>query len=280
VSLWEVTSGRQRGVVAVGRSVPAIAFSPEGRLLAYTVGNEETLTLRDLASGEILGQIRCEIDHPTSLAFSPDGTRLAVAGSSATGLVYDVAALCNKDKARPVFKVTEPPAELLEELWLELIGSDGERAYRGVLGLSAVGPRAAGFLKARLKSGPDVDERRITQLIAELDKEEYAAREKASRALEGLGARAEPALRQTLEGKVSTEARTRIKRLLGRLGSAHEAPSTQVIHVRVIEALEINGSAEARNLLAELAKGPSASLIVQEAKASLQRLSARPATKQ
>jgi hypothetical protein len=130
--------------------------------------------------------------------------------------VYDVGALSNKNKSHLV-KDAEIPVERLEQLWVELIGSDVERAYRAIQTLGAAGSRSAGFLKARLKSGPEEDERRISQLIADLDNEEYAAREKASRALKGLGARAESALRQTLKGDVSAEASRRIKRLLSKL---------------------------------------------------------------
>jgi hypothetical protein len=86
-------------------------------------------------------------------------------------------------------------------------------------------------------------------------------------------------LRQTLKGEVSVEASRRIERLLSKLDPGKERPSSELIHVRVIEALEFNGSPEARDVLAELAKASSASLVVQEAKASLQRLAARPATK-
>jgi hypothetical protein len=276
VLLWEVASGQPRGRLKVAAS--ALAFFPDGRHLASSVGREATVALWGLATGDRVAQVQCELIDPDSLAISRDGTRLAVAGASATALVYDVAALCSKDKAHPV-KAAELPAERLEELWLELVGTDGLRAYRAVQWLGAAGPCAAGFLKERLKVSPDPDERRIVKLIADLDNDEFATREKASRALEGLGARAEPALRQTLEGKVSAEARTRIKRLLGRLGSVHEAPSAEVIHVRVIEALEINGSPEARDVLAKLAKESPMSRLAQEAKASLQRLAARPATK-
>jgi hypothetical protein len=49
--------------------------------------------------------------------------------------------------------------------------------------------------------------------------------------------------------------------------------------VRIIEALEINGTPEAREVLTELAKAPGASLVAQEAKASLKRLANRRAAK-
>ena len=161
-----------------------------------------------------------------------------------------------------------------------LVGRDGEKAYRAVFELGATGPRGAAFLKGRLTAGTDPNERRIAELIANLDSDDFATREKASRALEDMGARAETALRQALEGNVSAEVRTRIKRLLGPLDAGHEVPpSPDVIRVRIIEALEINGTPEAREVLTELAKAPGASLVAQEAKASLKRLANRRAAK-
>jgi WD40 repeat protein len=178
VSLWEVASGRPRGQLAAPGRVSAIAFSSDGRRLAACSASPQAIVLLwDLAAGELVGQFQCDIDNLDSLAFSQDGTRLAVTGWSATALVYDVAALSNKNKPH-VIKDAELSAERLEQLWLELIGSDGERAYRAIQTLGAADPRTVGFLKARLGEGPKPDERRIAQLIANLDSEEFATREK------------------------------------------------------------------------------------------------------
>ena len=44
----------------------------------------------------------------------------------------------------------------------------------------------------------------------------------------------------------------------------------------LVEALEANGSKEARQALAELADGPANAALTQEAKASLARMRSRP----
>jgi hypothetical protein len=131
------------------------------------------------------------------------------------------------------------------------------------------------FLGERLKGVPAPDERRIARLIADLD-DSFARREKAYRELVSLGARGAPALRRALQGQASVEVRRRVERLLERLGSSTEAPPPELVRLRVVEALEANGTTEARKLLAELAAGPAASPLTREAKASLERLSRRP----
>ena len=168
-------------------------------------------------------------------------------------------------------------AEELEGLWADLGGADGARAYRAVRRLGAAGPRGAAFLEGRLKGGPAPEEGRIARLVASLDSDDFATREKATAALEALGARAEPALRPALEGNPSAELRRRAQRLLRRLGpTAERPPSPELVRLRVVEALEANGTLEARKALAGLAAGPAASPLTAEAKAALRRLGRRP----
>jgi hypothetical protein len=238
------------------------------------------VTLWDLTTGEAVGHLEADYGLVNSLAFSPDGSRLAVAGLSTTALVCDVAALCG-ETGRTVVKAAEPTAEELEELWAELAGADAARAYRAVRRLGAAGSRGAVFLRKRLQGGPaGPDERRIARLIADLDHDDFVAREKASAELETIGPRAEPALRRALGGEVSPEARTRVKRLLDRLGSPEgQPPPPELVRLRVIEALEANGTPEARKVLADLAAGPTDSPLAGEAKASLQRLARRTTAK-
>jgi WD40 repeat protein len=281
VSLWEVASGRVRGRLRGPRNTFALAFSPDGRFLAVGSHPEVHVTLWDLTAGEAVGRLEGDCGRVESLAFSPDGSRLAVAGESPAALVYDVAALRDKPGRKRVFQTAELTADELEALWAELAGADAARAYRALLRLGAAGPRGVAFLKKQLQGGPaSPGERRITRLIADLDHDDFAAREKASAELEAIGPRAEPALRRALAGEVSPEGRTRVKRLLDRLGSPEgQPPSSELVRLRVLEALEANGTPEARRVLAELAAGPADSPLAREAKASLDRLSTRPAAR-
>jgi WD40 repeat protein len=278
VTLWEVASGQLRGRLKGPMWVHALAFSPNGCFLAVGTYPEAPVVLWDPSASRIVGQLRGDVGRVDTLAFSPDGSRLVMAGYFPTVLLCDVAELCGKKKIEEIVKTAEPSAEELEGSWAELSGTDSVRAYRAIRRLGLSGPRGVGFLKARLKGDKPPDEQRIARLIADLDDDKFAIREKATAELEKLGLRAEPALRRTLEGEVSAEARSRITRLLERLGTLRELPpAPELIRLRVVEALEANGTKEARQALAELSEQATEEQLRQEAKASLERLSRRPA---
>lgn len=289
VSLWEAASGRSRGRLMAPRQASGLAFSPDGRLLALGAGPEAPLSLWDLATDQIVGRLLDDRGEGQQITFSPDGSRLAVAGYvrpavfgravvtySPVVLVCDVAEVCGKKKIEEIAQTAAPSADELEGLWTELSGTDDAHAYRAIHRLGRSGSRGADFLKAWLKDDKSLIERRIPRLIADLDSDEFATREKATAELEKLGIRAQPALRRALDGQASAEVRSRVKRLLERLGSPQEPlPEPQLVRLRVVEALESNSSPEARQLLTELAEGSADALLRQEAKASLARLRSR-----
>src|SRR5262249_4932533 len=113
-----------------------------------------------------------------------------------------------------------------------------------------------------------VDGQRVSQLIKELDSDEFAVREKAIEDLEKLGAAIEPSLREALKGNLSEDARTRLQQLLSRL----ESSSVILRGSRALDVLERIGTPEAREVLRSLAKGASQASLTKEAQASLQRL--------
>lgn len=276
VSLWEVASGQRRGRLPLAKMIGGAAFSPDGRFLAVAEGRDSSLNFWDLVTGRVAGRSQGDHGLMESLVFSPDGSRLAVAGYSPTVLVCDVAELCGKKKIQEIAKIAAPSAEEMEGLWAELSGADGGRAYRAIRQFGSTGPLGAAFMQERLKSDKPPDGRRIARLIADLDDDKFATREKASGELAKLGVRAEPALRRALKGEVSAEVRVRIKRLLEPYDAARgPLPSADLIQLRAVEALEANGSKEALQVLVELADGPAEATLTREAKASLARLRSR-----
>jgi hypothetical protein len=132
------------------------------------------------------------------------------------------------------------------------------------------------FLRERLRPAAGVEAKRLGQLIADLDSEQFTARERAAAELERLGERAAPALRQALARQPSAEMRRRAEGLLDRLQGGVTEPGL-LRALRAVEALEHAATPEARSVLQELARGEPEARQTREAKAALQRLTKRSA---
>ena len=66
-----------------------MAFSPDGRLLATTGGDDETVRLRDRVTGTCLSTLTGHDGHVLGVVFSPDGHLLATASSDETARLWD-----------------------------------------------------------------------------------------------------------------------------------------------------------------------------------------------
>src|SRR5262249_15206505 len=114
------------------------------------------------------------------------------------------------------------------------------------------------------------DTKGIPGLVADLDSDDFAVREKAAEQLEKLGEAAQPALQKALAGQPSIEAKRRIQQLLDKLPDAPE----RLQPARALEVLERLDTREARQLVAKLADGAPDAWLTQEAKAVNRRLAA------
>jgi len=232
-------------------------------------------TVYDFAAQDLEGQpapLDAYRGKPESLAFSPDGKWLAVAGSANTALVCDVAVLTAGKVPAPA-KLT---AKDLDALWDDVRHADDAEAYRAVGRLAASAKESLPYLKDRLKE--DVDGPRIARLIADLDDSAFDVRKKAVAALQDLGPAAEPALRRALETTESAEVRARARELLGKLKDPDALPAAVLAKLRALEAVANMETPEARALLKELAQGEAKDRLTQEAKAALKRMDDRKKT--
>jgi RNA polymerase sigma factor (sigma-70 family) len=247
--------------------VMSVAFSPDGRwLLAGHQMNykgESYALLWDVWTGEKVGRFVGHGGTVSSVAFAPDGKTCATGSQDTTALVWDVAARLRERKPR---RLDRTAAEL-DRLWDEARGADVAKAHRAMGTLAASPEQATRLVKERLPPVAAADPKRVAALIADLDNDAFAVREKATQALEDLGASAEGDLRRALAAKPSREAARRLKQVLDKLEG-----SDRLRVERGVEILERIGTSEARRVLEALTKGVPESRLTGEAKAALARL--------
>jgi RNA polymerase sigma factor (sigma-70 family) len=246
--------------------VARYVFSPDGRLLAR-VGDYRTIVLWEVLTGKVRRQFRGHQARIMPLAFAPDGKTLLSGSDDTTVLVWDVA---RRQEQRPG-RLSD--AEL-QGAWQALADEDAEKADRAVFTLAATAAQSVPFLERHLRPARVAGPERLARLIADLDSDEFAVRERATRELAGLGEQAEPVLREALKKSPSPEVRRRMQDLLGRLRGVPPAPDL-LRSLRAVEVFEHVGTPQARELLAALARGAPEARLTQEAKASLERLARR-----
>jgi hypothetical protein len=222
------------------------------------------MSLWELTSAKRRGRFAGHAGPACGLAFSPDGRRLASGSDDTTILVWDLA---GSAIAKPL------SAKDLNQLWIELGGEDAAKAYRAIWTLATSPRQALPFFEQQLKptAVPTADVRnQFTQLITDLDSDEFATRQKVGAQLAKLGPAVRPIVRQALKGEVSTEVRRQLEKLLRRLEEEEEADWHRT--VRVLEALEHMATPDARQFMQKLSSGAPEARLTQEAKAALARL--------
>ncbi len=339
--LWEASSRTERFKLRAhtGR-VASVAFSPDGsavlsagidnRVRSWRTGTgQEVLCLKGLSAyvrvsgdggrmavsgnpvriceastGREILTLEAQKDSSFVLAFSPDGTLLAMGSSgnhreldhairiwetvsgkevlALKGHVARVNALAFSPDGRTLASGSEDRSVLVwglptpaegsspEALWEALAGPDVLTCVRARLALAASPATALPLLEDRFRI-PDAD--RIARLIHDLDDDRYETRLLAFNSLRDVGEAAEPALRKTLAADPSPEVRDRIGALLEALATAAAVPTPEVLRsLRAVQALGGMGTPEARDLLSKLAEGAPGSRIVREARAALDSL--------
>jgi len=262
IAIHDLVSGEQvRRIEGLPEGLAVKAFSPDGRTLAWSGTGDSTVHLLEVASGKERHRLAGHLGEVTSVSFSAHGRRLASASEDTTALVWDVGPAA-----------ADAPADR-DTAWDDLAGADAARAWRAVRRLAA-SPAA---LRDRLRPVAPPEEAHVARLIAALDGDDFAAREKAGAELERLGAAAGPACRKALGQQPSAEVRRRLETLLEKNArGAWEVTPERLRAVRALEALELSGTPEGRQLLEKLASGAEGARLSEDAGAALRRLESQP----
>jgi WD40 repeat protein len=254
--VWESITGRIMAdlpdeIPAADRAV----LSSDGRFLASLA--RDVVIVHDFK--EPAATARLPASGASTIAFSPDGSRLATAQYDGTVLIWTV----------PRRVTAWRPADA-DRLWTQLISDDAGKAWQAVWQLLDHPAKATELLAARLRPISEWDD--TAEQISRLDHPKYPVRERATRELAGRGRDVEDALRAVLKAPRSEEQRTRAEQLLSKIDSAIPPTGESLRGLRCVWLLERIGSAEAKKILAVLTSGRTGSQVTVEAKAALERL--------
>ena len=145
------------------------------------------------------------------------------------------------------------------------------QARQAIWKLTACPDQAAPLIQSWLKPAAPPVSKQIQRWIADLNSNQFAAREKAAQALEGLGESVEQELKHALENHPAPGMQHRLQRLLEKTHAPVASPE-QMRSMRAVEVLERIGTREAHAVLKGLTRGDPESWMTKQAKASLDRL--------
>src|SRR5262249_54570888 len=89
IKLWDTASGQVVHTLGGHRELCNVAFSPDGKRLATTGGEDATIKVWDVARGLEALTLRGHEDGLWGVAFSPDGRFLYSAGGDQSVRVWD-----------------------------------------------------------------------------------------------------------------------------------------------------------------------------------------------
>jgi WD40 repeat protein len=299
--LLDAATGGVRATHRIGDRVPGLpfeaelAFAPDGRLLAVS-HPDGSIRLHDTKTGEVHSPFRTLSGGRTSTpCFSPDGKWLAVVSGGELRLweVFPGIELtrlavsddCKEPELGPGLRTVVAPTVdgtvLVWDLasrgvpgaevdpWAALASADGKRVYAVARALRDNPKDTVALLRQKLPPAEPGQEGRARQLVARLDDEAFAEREKATNELLELGSPAVPLLKKLQAEAASAEVRRRLQGIVEIL-TGREAPDVR--HERAVQVLEMAATVGARRLLREWSAGAPSAALAEDARAALGRL--------
>jgi RNA polymerase sigma factor (sigma-70 family) len=260
-----VATGKRVAALPAGTSIMPAVFSPDGRFLATTVSGGG-LQIWEVATWTRRNEFKGgHHDGLTTLTFAPGGQLLS-GSRDTTVLAWDT---------RPP-RVAESVS--LESAWDALAAKEAGESFRSEGRFLSAPAEAVKYIAERVKPVEALDDGRVRRLLADLDGDDFAVREAASKGLDGLDEQVLPYLESTLKSTKSEEVRKRVGRILERRWGA-AIPPERLRQVRAVGVLERIGDGESKDLLKKWAGGPAGALLTAEAAGAVKRLEAASKTK-
>jgi WD40 repeat protein len=261
-----LTKTKILGIEGAG-AVVCLCPSPDGRLLA-SGDVDGQVRLWDLATGKEVRRFEGHYGAVCSLAFSVDGLLLISGSLDATALVWDLSGCA------PLEPSVHLRPQDIEALWADLCGRDAPRAYRALISLSRAQRDVVPFLKSRVWPVHALTPEQFRRLLAELNDPSWSTRTAAAAELIRLEEVSLPLLRRILAHPPTLEVQRRIEQIVPRIEQPFRTPQRLGV-LRAVPCLERMGTAAARQLLGELARGAPEARLTQDARAALARLARR-----
>ncbi|HEY7330542.1 MAG TPA: hypothetical protein VH592_23075, partial [Gemmataceae bacterium] len=246
-----------------------IHFTRDNRTMLIT-DQQGVIHLWEVATGKERMRLKGHLSYEiASLTVSADGHLLVSGGYDSQALVWDLTGRTPDGQ----WRIVRYPPEKLRAAWKALASENAKAAYAAMWQLIADPEGTTALLRERLRPVARPEAGQVARLIAALDSEKFAERERATRELETLEETVAAELRQTLTRKPSLEVRRRVEALLERLD--HPPTGAQLQTLRAIETLEHIGTPGARQILKTLTEGAPEGQTTREAKTALARLERR-----
>jgi RNA polymerase sigma factor (sigma-70 family) len=258
IVFWDGETGQELGRTA-GGSFQSLAFAPDGSILASGDWKGQ-VRLWDVAKRSAVFSLNAQAGGVRRLAFA-DNRRLATAGWDTTVLVWDLAAAVRGTAAG-----VQPSRRDLEAAWRDLGGIDLPAVFRASTTLRLDIGQALRLFRSDVRTIPEVSKTRLNKLVQDLDDDDFAVRQKASRELALLGSLARDVLEEAVRKAPSLEVKRRAADLLETI-----RPGVRRV-VRLVALLAESDDPQARALLRELSRGAGEAEETRAARLALKRL--------
>ncbi|HYV35389.1 MAG TPA: WD40 repeat domain-containing protein [Gemmataceae bacterium] len=248
ILLWNLSTGVEQCQIAQNKfpgqalQNDGMRFTPDGRgLLVYT---HSGLGIWEVATG----QNRVTIGGGGGTGFTKSGRLVCSQGPNCV-LVWD---LTGRNQGGPLDK-TPISNDEMAKLWTALHG-DADQSYAAIWRLAGVPEQTVTFLSQKIQDLEAPNPNRVANLIADLDSDKFATREKAMAELPKYGSQALKETKAALAKSPPLEMEIRLKALLPKLRD-YPTSAEEVEAFRVVEVLEQCATPKARNLLEKLETG-------------------------